>query len=289
MNSNQLKNKVALVTGSSMGIGKAIAWELADNGAKIVLNGRDKERLLRTEQEFLKNGYDATAVPADVRSNEKCEFLVAQTINNCGKLDILVNNAGVSSRGSVEKMATGNIETLIETNYNGAAFMSKYAVPHLKKSKGNIIFINSVGGLRGMPYNSAYTASKLAQAALAEALRIELYDYGIHVGLIYVGFTENDPNKIILDVDGTQIYLPKRNNIRLTKPQSVAKSVVRMISKRSNRVTLTNLGLLADFMVHHFPALSDWILNSNRGKIKEQFTNIGGERVAQNQKLMEAD
>ena len=85
----------------------------------------------------------------------------------------MINNAGESSRGTVEKMAISNVKTLIETNYVGAAYLSKYAVPHLKKSKGHIIFINSIGGLRGMPYNSAYTASKSAQAALAEALRID--------------------------------------------------------------------------------------------------------------------
>lgn len=278
MNSYKLEGKVALITGSSMGIGKAIASELAENGAKIVLNGRDKEKLRDTELEFLKKGHDVRAVAADVRSQVKCSYLVNEVMDSYGKIDVLVNNAGVSSRGGLEQMATLNIETLMETNYNGAAYMSKYAVPHLKKTKGHIIFINSVGGFRGMPYNSAYTASKMAQAALAEALRIELYDYGIHVGLVYVGFTENEPKKIILDVDGTPVYLPKRNNIRLAKPRSVAKSVDRMIKKRTDRITLTNLGLLADFMIHHFPALSDWILLANRRKIREQFTYIEGEK-----------
>jgi short-subunit dehydrogenase len=96
-------------------------------------------------------------------------------------------------------------------------------VQYLKKTKGHIIFINSVGGPRGMPYNSAYTPSKMAQTGLAEALRIELHDYGIHVCLAYLGFTENYPKKIILDEDGTGIYLPKRDNVRLAKLHSVAK------------------------------------------------------------------
>ena len=157
--------------------------------------------------------------------------------------------------------------------------MSKYAVPHLKKTKGHIIFINSVGGFRGMPYNSAYTASKMAQAALAEALRIELYDAGIHVGLMYVGFTENDPKKSILDVDGSRIYLPKRINMRLAKPQSVAKSVRRMIEKRNDKSTLTELGMFANFMIRYMPWLSNYILLHNREKIRKQFTEIGGEKV----------
>ncbi|WP_430967366.1 SDR family oxidoreductase [Spongiimicrobium sp. 2-473A-2-J] len=274
-----MKEKVAIVTGSSMGIGKAIAMELAQNGAKVVLNGRDREQLFDTEAEFLKKGYEVTAVPADISRPNHCEYLVEKTLKAYDKIDLLINNAGESSRGTVEKMAISNIRSLIETNYSGAAYMSKYTVPQLKKTKGHIIFINSVGGLRGMPYNSAYTASKMAQAALAEALRIELYDYGIHVGLVYVGFTENDPKKIILDEDGTKIYLPRRDNVRLAKPQSVAKRVLRMIEKRTDRTILTNLGILTDIMTHHFPKLTDWILLANRRKIKEQFTEIGGGRA----------
>ena len=279
-----MKDKVAIITGSSRGIGKAIAMELAQNGASVILNGRDQEELYETEKEFSRNGYHVTAVVADVSCPDHCKYLITETLKAYGKIDILVNNAGESSRGTVENMAISNIKTLIETNYSGAAYLSKYAVPYLKKSEGHIVFINSVGGFRGMPYNSAYTASKMAQAALAEALRIELYDYGIHIGLVYVGFTENNSKKTILDEDGTRIYLPKRDNVKLAKPQSVAKNVLRMIQKRTDRLTLTRLGLLADFMIHYFPKVSDWILLANRKKIKEQFTEIGGKKATDKRK-----
>ena len=281
MNSDQFKNKVAIVTGSSRGIGKAIAIELAEKGVKVVLNGRDNKRLQDTNNEFLKKGYDVLSVAADVSKFTQCQTLITRAVKRFGKIDILINNAGDSSRGTVEKMAVSNFKNLMETNYNGGAYLSKYVVPHLKKTKGHIIFINSVGGFRGMPYNSAYTASKMAQAALADALRIELYDTGIHVGLMYVGFTENDPKKSILDVDGTRTYLPKRENIRLAKPQSVAKSVRFMIEKRNDKTTLTELGLLANFMIRYLPRLSNWILLVNRERIEKQFTYIGGEKVVQ--------
>ncbi len=281
MNSDQLQNKVAIVTGSSRGIGKAIAIELAEKGVKVVLNGRDNKRLQDTNNEFLKKGYDVLSVAADVSKFTQCQTLITRAVKRFGKIDILINNAGDSSRGTVEKMAVSNFKNLMETNYNGGAYLSKYVVPHLKKTKGHIIFINSVGGFRGMPYNSAYTASKMAQAALADALRIELYDTGIHVGLMYVGFTENDPKKSILDVDGTRTYLPKRENIRLAKPQSVAKSVRLMIEKRNDKTTLTELGLLANFMIRYLPRLSNWILLVNRERIEKQFTYIGGEKVVQ--------
>ncbi len=274
-----LKNKVAVVSGSSMGIGKAIALELLQQGAKVLLNGRDREKLKSTKKEFAGLGYEVPVVTADIRSPEQCYFLIAETLKSYGRLDILVNNAGLSSRGSVEEMADMNFKLLSETNYTGAAHLSKYAIPYIKETQGNIIFINSAGGFRGMPYNSAYSASKMAQAGLADALRIELSDYGIHVGIAFVGFTKNDPQKAILDVDGSLVYLPKRTNLRLATPESVAQSVRQMIVKRKNSITLTGLGLFANFSIRYLPWFSNWLLMLNRGKIKRNITMIGGEKV----------
>ena len=274
-----LTNKVALVSGSSMGIGKAIALELLKQGAKVVLNGRDKERLELTKNEFMDKSYEVIAVNADIRNAEQCKFLISQTIKSYGRLDTLVNNAGLSSRGSVEKMADKNFTILSETNFTGTAHLSKYAIPYLKETKGNIIFINSAGGFRGMPYNSAYSASKMAQAGLAEALRIELFEYGIHVGIAFVGFTKNDPKKTILDMDGSLVYLPKRTNLHLATPESVAKSVRQLIVKRKKKVTLTGLGQFANFSIRYMPWFSNWLLTRNRDKIKKEITMIGGEKI----------
>ncbi|WP_281541157.1 SDR family NAD(P)-dependent oxidoreductase [Maribacter aestuarii] len=282
MKLNYFKNKVALVTGSSMGIGKAIAIELASKGAKVVLNGRNGEKLRRTEIELRNNGFDVFAVAADIRNINDCQHLVDECIKQYGELDVLVNNAGVSSRGSVEFMEEANFKILAETNFMGAAYLSKHAIPYLKKSKGHIIFINSAGGFRGMPYNSAYTISKMAQAGLVEALRIELFDYDIHVGIAFVGFTKNDPKKSILDVDGTWIYLPKRTNIPLATQESVARRVRKMLVQRKNRATLTRLGNFTEFTTRYFPRFSDWLLRINRERIQKQFTMIGGVKVKDN-------
>ena len=280
MKNTYLKTKVAIVSGSSMGIGKAIAWELAQHGVKVVLNGRDTEKLHRTKEEFLNKGYEVVAVTADIRYPDRCIFLIEEAIKIYGQLDILVNNAAMSSRGSIEHMADKNFKILSETNYTGAAHLSKYAIPYLKKNEGHIIFINSAGGFRGMPYNSAYSASKIAQAALADALRIELDDYHIHVGIAFLGFTQNDCKKTILDVDGSLVYLPKRTNLQLATPESVAKSIRWMIEKKRNRITLTGLGHFANFSIRYLPWFSTWLLWLNRDKIKQQFTMIGGQKVA---------
>lgn len=267
------------MSGSSMGIGKAIAIELVQRGAKVVLNGREEDKLGTAQEELAKMGYEVKAFVADVRLPDQCAYLIQETIRSFGQLDILINNAGISSRGSLEDMATSNFIMLMETNFNGSAYLSKYALDHLKKTRGHVVFINSAGGFRGMPYNSAYTASKLAQAALVDALRIEWYDYGIHVGIAHVGFTVNDPDKKILDVDGSWIYLPQRTNVNLASPKSVAKSVCDMIVKRKKRITLTRLGVLANIIIRYLPILTEWIVWTNRERIKEEFTLIGGEKA----------
>lgn len=280
MGNGFFKNKVAIVSGSSMGIGKAIAQELLILGAKVVLNGRERQRLEHTASEFKELGYDTLPVVADVRFSAQCKELIDKALNTYGRLDILVNNAGISSRGEVEYMSDSNYKIITETNFYGSAYLSKHAIPHLRKAKGHLIFINSVASFRGMPYNVAYSTSKMAQAGLAEALRIELSDSGVHVGTTFVGFTENDPKKTILDVDGSWIYLPKRTNEKLATRQSVAKSVCIQIAMRKNTITLTGLGHLARVITRYFPLLAHWILWWNREKIKKQYTMIGGEKVA---------
>jgi short-subunit dehydrogenase len=279
MNTNYLQDKVALVSGSSMGIGKAIAVEMASPGAKVILNGRDVEKLHTTENELRAKAFEITAVKADIRNPDACKFLIGETIRHYGQLDVLVNNAAISSRGSVEHMAEGNFRVLAETNFMGSAYLSKYAIDHLKETKGHIIFINSVGGFRGMPFNSAYSATKLAQAGLAGALRIELSDLDIHVGIAFVGYTENDPKKKILDVDGSWVYLPKRTNVRLAQPRAVAESIRKMIVHRKNAITLTGLGKFTSFALRYLPRLSNWLLLMNRKKIEREFTSIGGQKV----------
>ena len=279
MESKIFKGKVAIVTGSAMGIGKAISNELVQAGASVVLNDKERELLHSTEHEFLDKGFDVEAIVADIRFPVLCQNLIQQTLRRFGKIDILVNNAGVSSRGAVEEMANTNIRTLIDTNYTGTTYLCKYAIPHLRKAKGSLIFINSVGGFRGMPYNSAYTASKVAQAALAEALRVELYDDGIHVGIAFLGYTENDPDKKILDTDGSWIYLPKRTNVSLATRESVAKRIISMIKSRSSKVTLSPLGKFTSFMTRYLPELSEWLLTINRDKIYREYTGIGGEKI----------
>ena len=191
-------NKVAIITGSSRGIGRAVAEALASEGASVVLNGRNSAQLNDTLSEFREAGYTCQAIAGDISDYDFCESLVRKTIEQYGKLDILINNAGISTEGSIEESHPATFRRSFEVNVLGVIYPAKAAIPHLKKTKGSIVFTGSVAGFIGLPGFAAYSGSKMALTAITKSLRIELAASDIHVGLNYVGFAENDVDKIVL-------------------------------------------------------------------------------------------
>jgi len=119
----------------------------------------------------------------------------------------------------------------------------------------------------------------MAQTALAQALEIELLDDEIHVGILYVGFTENDPDKVILDVDGSRVYLPQRSNVELATRESVAREVRLMLEKRTRKRTLSFLGHFAEITSRYFPGFARRFLIWRRDAVKLHYTLTGGSKV----------
>ena len=230
---SKLQDKVAIITGSSLGIGKAIAFEMAKRGVKIVLNARNLQRLEKTQVAMQEAGYESIAVVGDVSNMEDCQKLVDQTIEAFGKIDILVNNAGISMEGTVEELDAEVFKKVMNVNYLGCVYPTKAALPHLRKAKGSIMFAGSLAGMRGLPKYSVYSSSKMALTALAESLKIELDGSGVHVGIAYIGFTQNDPDKTIFDKDGKIIAQPKRDFIKTEPPENVALRIIKMIENQN--------------------------------------------------------
>ena len=266
----KFQNKVALITGSSMGIGKTLAYELAKKGARIVLNARNEKRLQRTYEEMKSAGYDVTSVAGDVTSEEDCQRMVDQAISTFGQLDILINNAGLSTEGEIGELAGSVCRKIIEVNYLGSVFATQAALPQLEKSKGSVIFIGSVAGLRGLPNFSIYSSSKMALTALAESMRIEQAKKGVHVGLAYVGFTRNDVEKTIYNSAGELIPQPKRDFIKAEEPVVVANRIIRMIEKRTFKKVFTSLGKLNAVLCRIAPGVVHTILGTNYRKRKAE-------------------
>jgi len=270
--SQSLKDKVAIITGSSMGIGKTLAIQMAEQGAKIVLNGRNGERLAKTQLELEAKGFETLIAQGDVSKVEDCKEMIRKTVHHFGKVDVLVNNAGISMEGPVDELNPAVFRKVMEVNYLGSVYPTQVALPQLKETGGSVIFISSAAGIRGIPNFAVYSSSKMALTALAESLRIELSRTKVHVGIAYVGFTENDPQKTIYNAKGKIIAQPKRDFIKAEPPEKVAQRIIQMIERRTFKRVFTGLGKLNAFMNRFFPSIVHTILQRNYWKRKKEIT-----------------
>ena len=265
------KNKTAIVTGSGMGIGKAIALELCKAGANVVLNGRNAERLEKTFQEFLKAGYPVAAIQGDVTKVSDSEALIQKAVESFGALDILITNAGVSMRERFENLKPEVFAQIIESNINGSAFPALAAIPHLKKTRGSIVFISSAAGMIGLPTASAYSAGKMALTALAQSLKIEMAGSGVHIGIVHVGFTQNDVEKKVLTATGELVPVASRPAYLQQTQEQVAKAVLSTIRRKRFKVILTLVGKLNSFAVRFFPGLVIRIISYSQNRMKKMY------------------
>ncbi len=260
MYSNSFNYKVALITGSSQGIGKAIAIELLKKGAAVVINGQNAEKLLKTEAELKTYGKRVFAVSGDISNPQNARFIIEEAVDHFGRLDIVINNAGISMKGNLAKQEPSAFEKVFKVNVLGSINICRYALTHIRESQGSIVFISSVAGIRGLPGFSAYSASKMALRAVAESLRIEEAQSNIHVGLMYVGFTENELKKQSLTADGSWETIKVRKDFKLQSREEVAQAVLKNISERKFISTLSPLGKLNMIMQRIAPRLVEKIL-----------------------------
>jgi len=246
------KGKVALVTGGSRGVGYATAQVLALRGASVVITARGETRLRQAEERIAGLGGAVVAVPGDVARSEDAGRMVQAAIDHFGRLDILINNAGVSMRGHFAQLSPEVCHQVAATNLVGCLNMCQAAVGHLVESKGQIVFISSIAGLFGLPGASVYCATKKALTGLAESLRIELIPKGVHVGVVYLGFTEHDPEKRILTADGSLV--PPERPAHHSQAQAAA-LILKLIEKRKRHVIMTPVGVLGALLYRLSPRL----------------------------------
>jgi NAD(P)-dependent dehydrogenase (short-subunit alcohol dehydrogenase family) len=270
MSLQNFAGKVAIITGSSGGIGKAIAFELAKRGAFIVLNGRNLDRLKTAENEIRIIQPKVISVCSDVSSIEGGQLLIDETIKAFGRIDILVNNAGISMRGNFADLNPEVFKTVFDTNVLGSVYPTIPAIQYLRLTGGSIVFISSLAGIRGLPFTSAYCSSKMALRALAESIRIEEASYNLHVGLILVGVTEIDEWKEIIKADGSTMRLKPRLGKGVQTKESVSNAVVRNILKRKFISVLTPVGKLNAFLQARFPMLVEKLILMNLDRFNEK-------------------
>ena len=165
-------NKVVLVTGGTDGIGKALVNLLMEQGAKVVTCGRDHDKLYQLQTVYA--GKSLLALSSDISNQADCKKLVEQALIVFGTIDILINNAGISMRALFNETDLETIHRVMDINFWGSVYCTKYALPYILKNKGTVAAISSIAGYRGLPGRSGYSASKFALQGWMEALRTEL-------------------------------------------------------------------------------------------------------------------
>ena len=181
----QLEGKVAIVTGSSSGIGKAVAMQFAEEGALVVIAARRGSLCLQVAERIKERGGKAVPIPTDIRDETQVEHLLAQTIEQCGNVDILVNNAGIYRGGLIAETKTEHFDDVVNTNIRGTFFCCRAGFRHMKANGGGtIINVSSVAGTDAWAGTGTYSASKFAIMGLTKALADEGRSCGIKVSAI---------------------------------------------------------------------------------------------------------
>jgi 3-oxoacyl-[acyl-carrier protein] reductase len=176
-----LHEKVFAITGASRGIGAATAHLLAKEGCRLALGGRDAAALDEVVRGASEAGGEASAVECDVRRYEDCERLVSEAVNRFGRLDGFVANAGVGAYGGLLDLSLEQIDDMLDSNARGTIYSVRAALPALLEGGGDLVIVASVAGLKGLPNESVYCASKHAQVGFAESLDHELRPKGVRV------------------------------------------------------------------------------------------------------------
>jgi len=265
--SGKLHNKVIIITGASSGIGKALALELASQGAKVVLASRNIFRLSLVEKEISKLGGVSLSVIADVTNKSDCKNIVDQTIERFGKIDTLINNAGISMRALFNELDISVFEKVLDTNFLGAVYCTKYALPYILKQKGSLVAISSISGLSPLPARSAYVASKYAMNGFFQTIRLENKANDLHVLIVHPGFTSSNIRTVALDKHGESQETSPRNEDKMMSASRLAKVIVKATIKRKRKLILTSQGKLLVWMYKFIPALTDKLIY--RSMVKE--------------------
>lgn len=232
----RFKNKVALITGATSGIGESTAKAFAKEGASVVLVGRNIEKGKNIEQEIISTGAKATFIQCNVSNSEEVQKMVEKAVETFGKIDILFNNAGVMLQSmEIEKMPLEDWQKTMDINLTGTFLVSKYAKPYIVKEKGNIINNASIAGLQhyaaGRSY--AYSASKAAVIQFSHQMAKNYGEEGVRVNCICPGIVDTP----ILGDRDRSVYAESVPLKRLAKPEDIAKVVMFLASEEANYLT----------------------------------------------------
>ena len=258
---SQFLNKVVVITGGSEGIGKALIELLLQKGAKIATCGRNQDKLFRLQVEY--PGKMVHALVADVSIEDDCKRFIDSTISTFGGIDILINNAGISMRSLVADVGFATLRKVMDINFWGTVYCTKFALETIIERKGSIVAVSSIAGYRGLPGRSGYSASKHAVHGWMESLRTEIMDKGVNVMWVCPYFTASNIRNAALNSSGLPQGESFMDETKMMSPAEVAAHIVEAIAKRKRTLVLTFNGKRTVLMNKLFPAWADKLVRNH--------------------------
>jgi dehydrogenase/reductase SDR family member 7B len=255
-----MKDKVVIITGGSSGIGKALAAEFGKKGSKILITARKRELLLEVTAELKKQGVTIEALVADSGIESDNQKIIDEAIRLYGTIDILINNAGISMRSLFEDTQLDVFRKIMDVNFYGTVYATKFALPYILKNRGSVVGISSINGKRATPARSAYSASKHAMEGFLDALRTEVFKRNVHVLTVLPGFTASNIRNAALTADGSVQGESPRAEEKMMTSEEVAQHVYNAVIKRKRDIVLTAQGKLAVFLNKWIPGRMDKIV-----------------------------
>ena len=257
MNLNKyFKDKVVIVTGASSGIGLASARLFGSLGARVVMAARSYERLCELAA-VVAPADRVLAVRCDVTSERDCKSLVDSAMQRFGRIDILVNNAGISMRAMFKDLDLSVLHRLMDVNFWGTVNCTKFALPHLLESKGQVVGVISIAGYSALPARTGYSASKYAVRGFLDTVRMEHLKDGLGVLVFAPGYTSSNVRNAALTADGTPQGTTPLQEDKLMSAEDCAMHLAKALARRRSQVILTPLGKATVLAHRLFPRLTD--------------------------------
>jgi short-subunit dehydrogenase len=260
MKDSSLRDNVMIITGASSGIGRALALQLAEQGAWLALAARDVDQLETAARDCRRYSGRAIVVRTDVAEQGQCQNLVEQTVAEYGRLDTLINNAGISMWTKFEDLKDLRVlERIMQVNYLGSAYLTAYALPYLKQTQGRIVAVSSLAGKNGVPTRSGYAASKHALVGFFDSLRIELAGTGVTVTIIYPGFVTSEIRERAFGADGKPLGKSPVRESEVMSAEECAHLMLNAIARRKREEVMTWRGKLGQWVKLLAPGMVDKI------------------------------
>lgn len=252
-----MKDKVVIITGGSSGIGKALAETFGRHGSKILITGRNATELESAVEELRSKGIVIAGFRADVSVEDDNKMMAQEALRLYGRIDVLINNAGISMRALFSEVDLAVVKKVMDINFFGVLYATKYCLPEITRNKGSVVGISSIAGFRGLPGRTGYSASKFALNGFLEVLRTELLKTGVHVLTACPGFTASNIRKRSLTSDGQQQGESPRREEKMMTAEECAGHIYNATVKRRRILILTTQGKLAVFLNKWLPGIAD--------------------------------